>query len=655
MAATEKPVTELTPKTNTSALTGKAIVTYSKSDGSADAFDGDTLKTMLDNFAFKDPDAVPGHLAEFDENGNPVDSGRNLTSIEGDIHDLEDNKLDRLDSGDGGIVIVKENGMVEDSGVPVNKISDIEKEVSVLSATTGISEGIADSTSAGTAQEIVFRKSGGDGVNYIKKFKGKTLAWNQWAKDSISNNYYTFTNGSSIVVVGTPATFNDVVYTITSRPTIIGHKYYVKLSSNVSEGYFRLYNYLSSLSPINTISTNSGGVIVTESAGYALSLGYVGVASGTYSISVILIDLTLMFGAGNEPSTVAEFEAMFPKAYYPYNPGTLISNDADELETVGFNQWDEEAEKGSYDTTTGTKRNESGKIRSKNFNPCFPNMAYYFCWPNKAYNDAVLFFYDCNKNFIGRLAGIVNGTFTTPSNAAYFTWYGVGTTYANDVCINLSDESFNGTYQPYWKRVLDIRLSELTGIPEGGTEADRVTIFPNGLGGAGSAFDSLFVENGVTKARGTMKRVEIPSLIWSLNNGVFISEAVSDFKSASDNYICAKYVAGGYNERPTTEKILYRGGGRFRVIDSTYVTLDAFLAAMDGVYLEYELATPIEYELAEPMLNAILVDELGTEKAVFPTHDDGSPSAPLCTDSNYSISVAKLVSIVKSLSNESNG
>lgn len=36
-----------------------------------------------------------------------------------------------------------------------------------------------------------------------------------------------------------------------------------------------------------------------------------------------MIDLTKAFGAGNEPSTTAEVEAMFPDAYYPYNAGTL--------------------------------------------------------------------------------------------------------------------------------------------------------------------------------------------------------------------------------------------------------------------------------------------------------------------------------------------
>ena len=44
-------------------------------------------------------------------------------------------------------------------------------------------------------------------------------------------------------------------------------------------------------------------------------------------------DLTEMFGAGNEPSTVEEFRALFPLDYYAYNAGerTCVSavNDAD--------------------------------------------------------------------------------------------------------------------------------------------------------------------------------------------------------------------------------------------------------------------------------------------------------------------------------------
>lgn len=41
--------------------------------------------------------------------------------------------------------------------------------------------------------------------------------------------------------------------------------------------------------------------------------------------SLMLFDLTLIFGAGNEP-TAEQFEAMFPADSYQYNPGEIISS-----------------------------------------------------------------------------------------------------------------------------------------------------------------------------------------------------------------------------------------------------------------------------------------------------------------------------------------
>lgn len=48
-------------------------------------------------------------------------------------------------------------------------------------------------------------------------------------------------------------------------------------------------------------------------------------------------DLTQMFGAGNEPSTTEEFEAMFPEDYYPYNEGELMSMSVNNVVEVGKN------------------------------------------------------------------------------------------------------------------------------------------------------------------------------------------------------------------------------------------------------------------------------------------------------------------------------
>lgn len=50
-----------------------------------------------------------------------------------------------------------------------------------------------------------------------------------------------------------------------------------------------------------------------------------------YYFYVNFIDLTDYFGAGNEPTTIAEVRKYFPADYYPYDPGSLQSNKTAEL------------------------------------------------------------------------------------------------------------------------------------------------------------------------------------------------------------------------------------------------------------------------------------------------------------------------------------
>ena len=52
---------------------------------------------------------------------------------------------------------------------------------------------------------------------------------------------------------------------------------------------------------------------------------------------VEIFDLTKMFGTGGEPSTVEEFETMFPEGYYEYNPGELLSAGVNEIVERGRN------------------------------------------------------------------------------------------------------------------------------------------------------------------------------------------------------------------------------------------------------------------------------------------------------------------------------
>lgn len=69
------------------------------------------------------------------------------------------------------------------------------------------------------------------------------------------------------------------------------------------------------------------------------SIGFSGLQPNTdYALKIVLTacDLTLLFGAGNEP-TAEQFERMFPAESYPYNPGEIISSTTGSIELLPGN------------------------------------------------------------------------------------------------------------------------------------------------------------------------------------------------------------------------------------------------------------------------------------------------------------------------------
>gem|GEM_PF-2174580 len=95
------------------------------------------------------------------------------------------------------------------------------------------------------------------------------------------------------------------------------------------------HKYLSRISSVERIFTSVGETVTVDNA----------VADSLY-------DLTLMFGFGNEPTTVAQFRAVFPYENYEYTAGEIISSKSSALKSVGFN---------AYDPTTGTAKLIGGK------------------------------------------------------------------------------------------------------------------------------------------------------------------------------------------------------------------------------------------------------------------------------------------------------
>lgn len=204
----------------------------------------------------------------------------------------------------------------------------------------------------------------------IKTIKGNTLVWNQlinYSRATQTVNGVTFTNNGdgSCSFVGTTTAMALYQMTEANMPIIQGHKYLFK-GANGGNSNCRLDIRTSTDAVINE-SVNIGTDIIFTATQTDNCKCIIRVANGITISNAIkfvpqLFDLTQMFGAGNEPTTVEEFTSLFPLAYYAYNAGTLLSFNGSGIKTVSKNQFNTQVVTTSYQGLTLTKT--QGTIRA---------------------------------------------------------------------------------------------------------------------------------------------------------------------------------------------------------------------------------------------------------------------------------------------------
>ena len=164
----------------------------------------------------------------------------------------------------------------------------------------------------------------------VKNVGGKSIVWNQLVSQLEEATFAGVTgvklNDKTLQISGT-STGVAFLRIVPVQTAIIGHKYLfyshasdtTELSNlngfynNESDGNKRFYEYGK-----GTIFTNADNAI-------EMRLRLNADVTVNFQITPQLFDLTAMFGAGNEPTTVEEFEAMFPNDYYPYCAGEIVS------------------------------------------------------------------------------------------------------------------------------------------------------------------------------------------------------------------------------------------------------------------------------------------------------------------------------------------
>lgn len=519
-----------------------------------------------------------------------------------------------------------------------------------------------------TEQEFNFRQAGGgvieDGVAVIDKVKGNSVVWNQKVKNATFINtsewdatHSTFSVSGGIASVTASADGDNYIQQLV--PMVVSHKYlYIFMAATDTANKNRECAYI-----FYGEALNSKNIKAKDDTNWHTYNAIVTCVSNTRNIvrlevtkvgtsqfkNISLIDLTQMFGAGNEPATYEEFLQRKPKVAdeYAYNEGTIVNNKVKAIKTSGVNLWDEEWELGIYHPSTGEKLASSNQIRSKNMFAYLPNTPYYWRIPNKANGTYMgnCCFYDISGAFISQAPFGPSSflTVTTPSNARFVAFYlrpEYGTTYNHDICINHSDPAINGKYFPYEKHELD--LSWVKDIKD----AEGVKLFEDGMRSAGTAFDEV-TKNKAVKRMGV---VDLGSLNWTkyteANHELFQTRGLVGLIMKSSTTTVANVTCNKYNALSADDLYAHRGDGigvnevgTIDFYDKALIgeTAEDFKTAMQGVELYYELAEPIEVEYDEKSLTYPVVAG-GTEEAIA-----SEPSSAFRADIGYGIDAVKTI------------
>lgn len=444
------------------------------------------------------------------------------------------------------------------------------------------------------------------GTAYINSIKGNTIVWNQLVpKDWVPTRTFsdglsvTNNNDGSYTLNGT-ATQSRFPTTSTEIKGIQGHKYYIQLLSSQNKA---------------TISQDGSSIYVRDKTIYTAQnnnafIIYFNVSTyNNEKIIPMIIDLTQMFGAGKEPTTVEEFTSFFPLPYYAYNAGTLLSFNGTGIKTTGKNLLPKnrtngisvvngitfEVQDGVYyihGTATDVASYSIPLSQSVDLAPSKNKIAFFndnasttnvvfrrgttvvHYWAMTAQNSVVSGWTDSGNELVDNITLTVQAGVTVDLHVSPML-----------LRLNVSAD----TFEPYHEEILPLPIAQY---------------FPNGMDGVGSDYDELTN----TKASTRMARVDLGSLNWQLeraNYNVFLAGVQSYIKPPVDNNTvanikCALYSSDtnnnvyGYN---VDKAISVSNGGALRIRDTSFSDVNTFKQNLSGVYLVYPLATPIETDV----------------------------------------------------------
>ena len=453
------------------------------------------------------------------------------------------------------------------------------------------------------------RVSDHDGACKIESLQGRTVVWNQVAPETYANtvtfdpSFKPSLNHKLLLVSEATLKEGQTSGTV----TIYGRAPGGSSSVNMARLSYTANGRNSAIFTVSVDGLSGGG---HDAAGYIW--GYVSTTINATNLQ--LFDLT---AAGIDVSTVAEFEAMFPDAYYPYNAGELVSVNVEGVKAIGRNLFD----KTSLYSSNGYL-DANGDFVSQTLwrvSDYMPIVAGTPITISGGTSDSTTknCWYTASKAFISSFA-VADSTVTPPSGAAFLRCS------LKNTVLNAFQVEHGATatpYEPYEEHVREIPAS---------------TYFPDGMRGAGSVYDELTSDKAVTR----IGAVDLGTLTWSMapihgqqDNNRYYTPVISGIVkgiagSQVPNIVCSKYQAITVNSLIAANKgIAVNSIGNVTVYDDALknVSTADFKNAMSGVMLYYELATPTETAIDPPLNMTYPTEQGGTESIVVPTGEQIAP------------------------------
>lgn len=378
-------------------------------------------------------------------------------------------------------------GKIAENTVEISAVKLTDKELQRrVNALYDIGQGVTHRFETDTDTAYAKTVPTGAKLMSVKSIGGRNLVFNQIVnpnnfRPSYTVNGVTITrvDGYKFVANGT-ATGGDAYFSDSFVP-IKGHVYLEKSCPKGGSAE----TYRSYITGSNVVmDTNYGsGVIAPINVDTRVYIVPLMVKSGATVNNLVvypqIYDLTAMFGSGNEPTSVEEFEKMFPAEYYPYNAGEIVSAGTESIVEQGRNLWDEVWKVGTISSSSGNNEGSTAAIYSENYIPIIPNSTYIFVYVGSAkFENVKTRFYDHSKKYIGYNDNngqtvYPNKSFITPSNAFYVRFTlppDYGNVYKNDIALIAGS---SGDYAPYHSNVYQIPKA-IRNLPGYGVEGNVV-------------------------------------------------------------------------------------------------------------------------------------------------------------------------------------